>query len=275
METPKFRRNQRIAAMISQMSNYPGRLFSLTAFTQQLDTLKSVLSEDLAIAKKTVEQLGIGEIQSTAGVKGGIRFVPRLSGVGQIEFLDKMTQELCQTQRILPGDYLYYSDLISNPAFVQPMAEILVEVMELKNPDYVVTAETKGIPLAFSVARLLNKPLVVVRRDSLMTEGSTVSVNYASGSGGGMQRMVLPRRAIKAGSKVVMIDDFMRGGGTAKGMKNLMKEFDAEVTDIGVMMASKEPIEKKGGSYHSLLILEKADEELGRVDLYPNPLWKS
>ncbi len=273
MGTPKFRRSERIAAMMSQLSNYPGCLFSLTAFTQQLETLKSVLSEDLAIAKKTVEMLEIGEIQSTAGAKGGIRFIPKISENRQIAFLEKMTQELSQPQRILPGDYLYYSDLISNPAFVQPMAEILVDIMNLKNPDYVVTVETKGIPLAFAVARLLNKPLVVVRRDSLITEGSTVSVNYVSGSGGGMQRMVLPRRAIKPGSKVVMIDDFMRGGGTARGMKNLMKEFDAEVTDVGVMMASRDPEEKKGGSYHSLLILEKADEEVGKVGLYPNSIF--
>jgi len=269
--TSKFRRSQRIAAMMSQLSTYPGRLFSLTSFAQQLDTLKSVLSEDLTIAKKTVEMLGIGEIQSIAGSKGGIRFAPKLSEYRKTTFLKEITREISQSQRILPGNYLYYSDLISNPAFVQPMAEILVEIMDLKNPDYVVTVETKGIPLAYAVARLLDKPLVVVRRESVMTEGSTVSVNYVSGSGGRIQRMVLPRRTIKPGSKVVMIDDFMRGGGTAGGMQNLMKEFDAEVTDIGVMMASKNPSDKKGGTYHSLLILEKADEEVGKVDLYPNP----
>lgn len=271
MDTPKFRRSQRIAAMTGLLSNYPGRLFSLTAFSQQLDTPKSVLSEDLAIVKETVETLQTGELQSVAGAKGGIRFIPKIALKRQKEFLEEIARELSQEHRILPGNYLYYSDLISSPAYVQPMAEILAETMNLKNHQYVVTVETKGIPLAYAVARLLDKPLVVVRRESLMTEGSTVSVNYVSGSGGGMQRMVLPRRAMKTGSRVVMVDDFMRGGGTARGMKNLMKEFDAEVTDIGVMMASKSPSDKKGGSYTSLLILEKVDEETGKVDLYPNP----
>ncbi|RQD67643.1 MAG: pur operon repressor [Tindallia sp. MSAO_Bac2] len=271
MDTPKFRRSQRIAAMTSLLSNYPGRLFSLTAFSQQLDTPKSVLSEDLAIVKETVETLQTGELQSVAGAKGGIRFIPKITHKRQKEFLEEVARELSQEHRILPGNYLYYSDLISSPAYVQPMAEILAETMNLKDHQYVVTVETKGIPLAYAVARLLDKPLVVVRRESLMTEGSTVSVNYVSGSGGGMQRMVLPRRAMKTGSGVVMVDDFMRGGGTARGMKNLMKEFDAEVTDIGVIMASKSPADKKGGSYTSLLILEKVDEETGKVDLYPNP----
>ncbi|SDZ00243.1 pur operon repressor [Tindallia californiensis] len=271
METGKFRRSQRIAAMTSLLGNNPGRLFSLTEFSQQLDTPKSVLSEDISIVKETMKVLAIGEVQSVAGAKGGIRFIPGMSLHRQKEFLEKLAEELRQHHRILPGSYLYYSDLISLPAYVQPMAEILASYMKQSKPQYVVTVETKGIPLAFAVARILDKPFVVARRESLMTEGPTVSVNYVSGSGNGMQRMVLPRRAIEPGSRVVMVDDFMRGGGTAKGMQDLMKEFEAEVTDIGVLMASKSPETKRGGRYTTLLILENAEEETGKVDLYPNP----
>ena len=35
------------------------------------------------------------------------------------------------------------------------------------------------------------------------------------------------KRAIKNGANVILIDDFMKGGGTAKGMIDIMKEFDA------------------------------------------------
>ena len=271
MDKPKLRRSERIAAMTTILTNHPGRLFSLTTFSQRLNTLKSVLSEDLAIVKKTVEYLQIGEIQSSTGVKGGIKLIPRMSQVQQQNFLDQMTKELCNPHRILPGEYIYYSDLISSPAYVQPMAEILISQMDLTKAEYVVTVETKGIPLAFAVARLMDKPLVVVRRESLMTEGSTISVNYASGTTGGMQRMVLPKKAIKTGSQVVMIDDFMRGGGTARGMRDLMKEFDIRVLDTGVMMAAKHPLDKKESTYTSLLILDRVDEEAGNVVLYPNP----
>ena len=40
-----------------------------------------------------------------------------------------------------------------------------------RNPDYIMTVETKGIPLAVMVARAFNKPLVIARRDSKVTEG--------------------------------------------------------------------------------------------------------
>ena len=44
--------------------------------------------------------------------------------------------------------------------------------------DYVVTVETKGIPLAYEVAKSLGVQLVIVRRDNKVTEGPTVTINY-------------------------------------------------------------------------------------------------
>ena len=48
--------------------------------------------------------------------------------------------------------------------------------------DAVVTIATKGISLANAVANVLNLPVVVIRKDNKVTEGSTVSINYVSGS---------------------------------------------------------------------------------------------
>ena len=50
-----------------------------------------------------------------------------------------------------------------------------------KQIDAVMTVATKGVPIAQAVSYYLNVPFVIVRRDSKITEGSTVSVNYVSG----------------------------------------------------------------------------------------------
>ena len=50
------------------------------------------------------------------------------------------------------------------------------------------TVATKGVPLANAVANVLNVPFVIVRRDLKITEGSTVSVNYVSGSSDRIER---------------------------------------------------------------------------------------
>ena len=266
----KFKRSERIAAMTSILTNHPSRQFSLGVFSQQLDALKSALSEDLSQVKRILETLGIGEIQSVTGAGGGIRLVPRMPQEAQQAFLSQLTEELSKKERILTGGYLYYTDLISSPDTVQSMAEMLAQHLDFSQADYVVTVETKGVPLAFMTARLVNRPLAIVRRASRVTEGSTISVNYRSGSTGSIQQMILSRRAIPTGAKVVMIDDFMRGGGTARGMHDLMKEFDAKVLDIGVLMATRQPQDKKSGPCTALLYLESVNEETGEVVITPN-----
>src|SRR5699024_11283465 len=87
--------------------------------------------------------------------------------------------------------------------------------------------QTCALPiLAYAVASFLNVPVVIVRRDPKVTEGSSVSINYVSGSSQRIQTMVLPRRSLQEGANVCIIDDFMKAGGTITGMKSLLEEFD-------------------------------------------------
>ena len=100
--------------------------------------------------------------------------------------------------------------------------------------DAVMTVATKGIPIAQSVATYLNVPFVIVRNDSKITEGSTVSVNYVSGSSERIKKMELSKRSLTEGANVLIVDDFMKGGGTINGMKTLIEEFDANLIGITV-----------------------------------------
>jgi purine operon repressor len=54
-------------------------------------------------------------------------------------------------------------------------------------------------------------------------------------------------------------------------MKDMMKEFDAEVKGIGVLVETVTPAEKKVEDYIPLLILEEVVEETGEVTIHPNP----
>lgn len=71
-----------------------------------------------------------------------------------------------------------------------------------------------------------------------MTEGSAVSINYVSGSHKSLHTMTLSRRALKEKSRVLIIDDFMKAGGTIQGMVDLLGEFNATVAGVGVLLES-------------------------------------
>lgn len=161
------------------------------------------------------------------------------------------------------------TDILSTSQYVERMGEILASQFYKTRPDFVVTVETKGIPIALMTARALHKPLVIARRDNKITEGSVVTINYLTGSARRIQTMSLAKRAVKEGRKALIIDDFMKGGGTAKGMVDMMKEFNVNVVGIGVMMETEQPIKKMVGQYKSLIIMKNVDEIGRKIDVEP------
>ncbi|WP_010197989.1 phosphoribosyltransferase family protein, partial [Bacillus sp. m3-13] len=113
----------------------------------------------------------------------------------------------------------------------------------------------------------LNVPVVIVRRDSRVTEGSTVSINYVSGSSKRIQTMVLAKRSLETGSNVLIIDDFMKAGGTVSGMVNLLAEFQANVAGIGILVESENIEERLVDDYVSLAKLEKVSERDRQIEV--------
>ncbi|MGL4819452.1 MAG: phosphoribosyltransferase family protein, partial [Bacilli bacterium] len=112
-----------------------------------------------------------------------------------------------------------------------------------------------------AVAQYLNVPVVIVRRDNKVTEGSTVSINYVSGSSKRIQTMYLSKRSLAAQSRVLIIDDFMKAGGTINGMLNLIREFQCEVAGVGVLVESEDRTETLVTDYISLFQLGKVNEK--------------
>lgn len=266
----KIKRNGRIGALIKILNDHPNKIFTLNYFTNKFNAAKSSISEDIVVAKKLMEDLKLGKIETISGAAGGVKYIPLISKEDTKEILESVCEKLAETNRIIPGDFLYMADIIYNPTIVRKLGEIFATQFAEKKIDCVVTVETKGIPIALMTANALNVPLIILRRDSKVTEGSTVSINYLSGSTGKIQTMSISKRAIKTGANVIIIDDFMKAGGTAKGMIDMMKEFEADVVGIGVMIATKEPKEKVVKDYVPLLILDQVDEKNKIINIYAN-----
>lgn len=114
--------------------------------------------------------------------------------------------------------------------------------------------------MALMTAKAMNLPLVIIRKDMKVSEGPTLSMTYVTGGSNKVESMSLPRKALKPDSKVILIDDFMRGGGTLKGMKDLMNEFGAKVIGTGVFISTTKPQQKMVEDYISLIELDDNGE---------------
>lgn len=266
----KSSRKERIAVILGTLMKYPNKQYSLTYFGNLLNAAKSTLSEDLKIIRETLFRFGLGAIEVAAGAGGGVRYIPFLPAEEEKEFLAETAKKLSDPSRILPGGFIYTIDILLNAEYADRMGAILARKFFDTRPDFIITAETKGIPLAISVARAMGKPLVIARRDSRITEGSVVTINYLSGSSRRLQTMSLSKRAVHEGQRALVIDDFIAGGGTVKALCDMMKEFNVFVTGCGAAIATAKPEKKRVESFYSLFVLETVDEEKGVIAIYPS-----
>lgn len=251
--------------MTRYLIEHPRTLVSLTKFARQYDSAKSSISEDLAILKRTFWQNGVGVLETVPGAAGGARFTPVTRLDDAKIFVDGLVNEISDETRVLPGGYVYLSDLLGQPWILQKIGR-LIATQYLKEPiDAVMTAATKGVPVAQAVASALNVPFVIARNDTKVTEGPTMSVNYVTGQAKRLEKMELSRRSLPMGSRVLIVDDFMKAGGTIRGMEALIKEFEGTVAGVAVVVEGE--VQRRVIDEYTSLVHVNTDKEGGLLDV--------
>src|SRR5699024_3318609 len=129
--------------------------------------------------------------------------------------------------------------------------------------------ETKGIPAALMAAQALGVPLVIARRSSKVYEGSAVNINYVSGSSAHIETMSLSRRAVREGQRALIVDDFLKAGGTARGMIDLMGEFNVEVVGTAFVMAKAHPASKLIQGERALMVMDLEGDDPSTLAIRP------
>ncbi|BAK93373.1 pur operon repressor [Tetragenococcus halophilus] len=265
----KVRRSERLIDMTHYLLEHPHELIPLTFFSKRYESAKSSISEDLAIAKKIFKERGTGILDTIPGAAGGVVFVPVIEKEEAREYINALAKRLSEQDRLLPGGYIYLTDLLGQPQLLRQVGRIIASKYINEEVDAVMTVATKGVPIAQAVSYYLNAPFVIVRRDSKITEGPTVSVNYASGSSERIEKMELSKRSLARGSRVLVVDDFMKGGGTINGMQGLIDEFDAELVGVSVFAEANFKGKRAVTDYNSLLYVKDVDTQTKTIKVVP------
>ena len=255
-ENMKLRRSDRMVVISNYLLNHPYELTSLNTFAEKYESAKSSISEDIVIIKRAFEEIEIGSIETITGAGGGVIFTPSISDRESREIVEGLRDQLSESSRILPGGYIYLSDLLSTPSILNSIGRIIAKAFRDQKIDAVMTVATKGVPLANAVANTLNVPFVIVRRDLKITEGSSDRI----------EKMFLSKRSLKAGSRVLIVDDFLKGGGTINGMISLLAEFESELAGVAVF-ADNAQEKREHLSYKSLLKVTNIDVKENKIDV--------
>lgn len=244
----------------------PNKSLALSTFCETFDTAKSTASEDLDIIRTAMKRFRFGTLETLPGAAGGVRFRPLIAHEDGLAAVTELCGRMSAPGRVLPGELLYIADLVGDPETLLRMGEIVAGEYYGDEPDFVLTMEMQGIPLAMMTARALGVPVVIARRSVKAYEGAAVHITYPVGSS--FKTMSLPKRLVREGQKTIIVDDVLRTGGTLAGMRSLMDEFNVTVAGMAVLIAT-EQAQRDNPGVRPLMVMEGVDEATGAAKLRP------
>ena len=123
--------------------------------------------------------------------------------------------------------------LLSSPEAVNKCMELFMENLKDKNIDKVVGVESRGFFFATLLANRLNAGFVPVRKPNKLPY-ETISSSYALEYG--TDTLEIHIDAIKHGEKVLIHDDVLATGGTARAVCSLVEKLGGEIVQCNFLM---------------------------------------
>lgn len=159
------------------------------------------------------------------------------------------TIDICGRKEDLPvlalpsGVKIAFFNLHGNQDLTEYCGKEIAKRIAAKNPEVVITAESKGLQLTHVVARELNQKLYAVARKSLklyMQDGINVTVH--SITTGGEQTLYLSAHdaELLKGKRVGIVDDVISTGSSLKGMEALVEKAGGTIVVKAAVLAEGE-----------------------------------
>jgi adenine phosphoribosyltransferase len=123
--------------------------------------------------------------------------------------------------------------LLADPETLHETVERLAEFAEPRKPDLILGAEARGFILGAALAYRLDCGFIAARKPGKLP-WRTVSVKYALEYG--FDALELHADAIKAGTRVLIHDDLLATGGTAKAKVDLVEQLGGEVVGLAFVI---------------------------------------
>jgi adenine phosphoribosyltransferase len=100
-----------------------------------------------------------------------------------------------------------------------------------REPELIVTTETKSVPLAYEIASILGLPYVVLRKTYVSYMGDALETKLQSITTGRPRTIFLDAkdRALCGGKRVAIVDDVISTGSTLHAMRDLVGRAGGEV----------------------------------------------
>lgn len=146
------------------------------------------------------------------------------------------------------GAFIMFSDV---EITVASATELLKKCPDF---DVILTAESKGIPLAYEMSRQCGKPYIVARKSVKLYMTNPVSVTVKSITTANEQTLYLSaeKAEIIRGKNVLLVDDVISTGESLKALEKLVSEAGGNISAKAAVLAEGDAAERT-----DIIFLEK------------------
>lgn len=127
--------------------------------------------------------------------------------------------------------------------------------------DVLLTAETKGIPLTYEMARQSGKPYIVARKGAKLYMQDVVMVQVKSITTSHVQMLCLGdnERAVLEGKRILIVDDVISTGESVAALEQLVNTVHGELVGKLAVLAEGEAADRKDIQFLEYLPLFNGD----------------
>ena len=188
--------------------------------------------------------------------------------------MNALQQRILQDGVVKPGNVLKVDSFLNHQVDI-PLLEQMGRDFQTRFADAgvtkVLTIETSGIPIACFAAKELGVPMVFAKKyKSLNIDGDVYSARVDSFTHKVTNQIIVSKKFLKPGDRVLIIDDFLANGCALQGLIDIVEAAGATVAGLGIAIEKGfQPggasIRQRGYRLESLAIIDRMDAETGQI----------
>lgn len=188
--------------------------------------------------------------------------------------MELLKRKIVEEGEVYEGNILKVDCFLNHQIDIPFMKEIGKEFHRLyKDADInkILTIEASGIAIGSMVAQEFGCPLVFAKKNKTKNIAGDVYVTpVESFTHGTTYNVMVSKRFLGKGDKVLIVDDFLAVGNALRGLIQMVKESGAELVGCGTVIEKGyqhggDEIRAQGVRVESLAIIESMDAKTGNI----------
>ena len=188
--------------------------------------------------------------------------------------MELLKRKIVEEGEVYEGNILKVDCFLNHQIDIPFMKEIGKEFHRLyKDADInkILTIEASGIAIGSMVAQEFGCPLVFAKKNKTKNIASDVYVTpVESFTHGTTYNVMVSKRFLGKGDKVLIVDDFLAVGNALRGLIQMVKKSGAELVGCGTVIEKGyqhggDEIRAQGVRVESLAIIESMDAKTGNI----------